>query len=127
MSPEVGLYEPYNQLTDVYSWGMLLWCMMALEPPMGLYTPAMYIDKVFQKGYRPALKDKWPGALRDLMKRCWSREISDRPTFQCILSELREEATSIDPELGDFFAGDAASRTSSATSFRQRTSDRGEL
>ena len=36
MSPEVGLGLPYNLKADVYSWSMLMWYIMALEPPVSL-------------------------------------------------------------------------------------------
>jgi len=33
-APEVGLGLPYNLKADVYSWAMLMWYIMALEPPV---------------------------------------------------------------------------------------------
>lgn len=112
MAPEVGLRKPYNLSADVYSWSMLMWYIMALEPPMGLFTPNMFIDRVFKKGCRPAVKSKWSPGLCNLMKSCWSKDISERPAFKSILLTLRAEATALDPELSHFLAGDAASRIS---------------
>jgi serine/threonine protein kinase len=66
MAPEVGLYQPYNLSADVYSWSMLFWYLLALQPPMGLYTPGMFLDRVFQRGHRPAMKESWPDDWTDL-------------------------------------------------------------
>ena len=100
MAPEVGLRQPYNHKADVYAWSMLLHYIIALEPPMGAYTPKMFIDRVFQQGYRPAVKDKWPARLRDLMRQCWSEDIDERPEFSDIIRVLKQEIASVDPEAG---------------------------
>lgn len=97
MAPEVGLKQPYNLKADVYSWSMLMWYILALEPPMGLYTPNMFIDRVFQKGYRPAINDKWPQELGTLMRSCWSEHIEDRPNLKEVMRVLLSEVTKLDP------------------------------
>jgi len=99
MAPEVGLRQPYNKTADVYSWSMLMWYIMALEPPMGLYTPRMFIDKVFKNGSRPATKEKWPKQLCNLMKECWTKDLFNRPTFVDIMKTLRDEMASINPQI----------------------------
>lgn len=75
-----------------------MWYIMALEPPMGMYTPKMFIDRVFQLGYRPATNDKWPKGLTRLMKLCWSDEIDERPNFHDIKAQLKKELITIDPQ-----------------------------
>jgi serine/threonine protein kinase len=118
MAPEVGLRKPYNLKADVYSWSMLMWYIMALEPPMGMYTPNMFIDRVFRKGYRPAVKAKWPEKLGELMKACWSESIDERPSFQTIMMTLRKEAQDLDPDVMSFLQNDAASSKSGLSSRR---------
>ncbi|GKY95429.1 hypothetical protein MPSEU_000504400 [Mayamaea pseudoterrestris] len=98
MAPENGLGQPYNTKADVYAWSMLLHYIIALEPPMGAYTPKMFIERVFKLGYRPAIKDKWSPAIRDLMKRSWSEDIDERPTFCEIVRLLKQEIAIVDPE-----------------------------
>jgi serine/threonine protein kinase len=102
MAPEVGLKQPYGLKADVYSWSMIMWYSMALEPPMGMYTPNMFIDRVFKKGYRPALKDKWPEGLKDLMKKCWSANADERLDFEDIMVALQREVDLVDPEVASF-------------------------
>jgi Protein tyrosine and serine/threonine kinase len=104
MAPEVGLNEPYNLKADVYSWSMLMWYIMALEPPFGLFTPKMFLDRVFKRGYRPIAKDKWPEGINRLMKMCWSATIADRPDFSRIKDLLRKELILIDPQTASFIS-----------------------
>lgn len=66
---------------------------------MGLYTPRMFIDKVFKKGTRPATNAKWPQGLCQLMKECWDKNIFQRPTFVEIMKALRDEMTLIDAQV----------------------------
>ena len=74
---------------------------------MGMYTPSMFIDRVFQKGYRPAIKEKWSPRLSDLLRSSWSEDIYERPSFREIMHELREELKSIDPHIASFL-GDSS-------------------
>jgi Protein tyrosine and serine/threonine kinase len=103
MAPEVGLKQPYNLKADVYSWSMVFWYIMALEPPMGMYTPNMFLDRVFTKQYRPAVNELWSPNTGLLMKQCWNHNIHKRPNFRTILSKLRAEIKSIDPDVSSLF------------------------
>eukprot|EP00977_Amphora_coffeiformis_P025619 scaffold20863_cov181-Amphora_coffeaeformis.AAC.2 len=90
MAPEVGKHQRYNLTADVYSMSMLLWHMMALEPPLGLYTPNMMLDRVFTKGHRPYINEKWPEAIQDLLRRGWNQDIKVRPSMDQVTQELRQ-------------------------------------
>jgi len=88
MAPEVGLRKPYNFKADVYSWAQLMWYILELEPPLGVYTPEMFKERVFKRGTRPAVMDWWPEGMSALMKRCWSAKVSERPNFSEIKDKL---------------------------------------
>jgi serine/threonine protein kinase len=96
MSPEVGMGMPYNEKADVYSFGILLWYFMALEPPFGLYTNRLIQDRV-QTGNRPVLMDAWPEGIKMLINRCWSGKIKSRPSFATIMKLLKDEVAAKDP------------------------------
>lgn len=104
MAPEVGLKQPYGLKADVYSWSMLFWYIMALEPPMGLYTPKMFVERVFARGYRPATMDKWPPGVSSLMKLCWSEHQNERPDFDEVKELLKKEVTVLDPQVTSFLS-----------------------
>lgn len=88
MAPEVGLKKPYNFKADVYSWSQLMWYILELEPPLGVYTPEMFLERVFKRGTRPAVMDWWPTGMAELMKKCWSRQIKERPDFSQVKDVL---------------------------------------
>jgi Protein tyrosine and serine/threonine kinase len=114
MAPEVGLKQPYNLKADVYSWSMVFWYIMALEPPMGMYTPNMFLDRVFMKQYRPVIYDKWSSNIGLLMKQCWNHNIHKRPNFRTILTKLRMEIKVIDPNISSLFNESSHSSRSNA-------------
>ncbi len=50
MAPEVGIGQPYNELCDVYSFGVLVWEMMALRKPYGTMDLAGMVQDVWNDG-----------------------------------------------------------------------------
>merc|ERR1719352_1567883 len=91
MAPEVGLGKPYNLSVDIYSWSMIMWFILALEPPFGFYTEGMIRDRVHRRGSRPAVFDSWSKPIGNLMKNAWDNNISTRPSFSEICSTLKME------------------------------------
>ncbi|KAL7579895.1 hypothetical protein ACA910_004902 [Epithemia clementina (nom. ined.)] len=116
MAPEVGLRQPYNLKADVYSWSMLMWCIMALEPPFAMYTGNMILDRVFSKQYRPAVKEKWPLDVCALMKDCWEVNMQHRPSFEDIMARLKKCVSELDPEVASFMRSPVVSRAPSSGS-----------
>jgi serine/threonine protein kinase len=111
MAPEVGLNLPYNMKADVYSWSMILWYIMALEPPLSLYTPEMILDRVFEKGHRPATKVKWSPAITELLRMCWSEELLERPSFKEIMSKLQNIVRTDDKHAASMMMHEREKRT----------------
>jgi hypothetical protein len=77
---------------------------MALEPPYCLYTDNMFMDRVFQRGARPAIFESWPEDISELLKQCWSNDIPDRPSFRKVMTELRDIVAGVDPIAADLMA-----------------------
>ena len=76
---------------------MLLWYILALEPPYGFYTPEMFVSRVFQQGHRPVIMAEWPVELSHLMKKCWDVRFAIRPSFDDIQDVLYGEIEHLDP------------------------------
>lgn len=91
MAPEVALARPCNETTDVYSYGLLLYQILALEPPFYGLTVKSFPKLVHEKGARPVVDPKWPVELSSLMKRCWSPTIRDRPSMTEVANTVSKE------------------------------------
>jgi serine/threonine protein kinase len=84
MAPEVALKLGYGKEVDVYSFGMLLWEVCALDKPFDtIQSVEEFHDIVVLYGKRPSLhvEPYWPTSLKALMSRCWSTDPLDRPTM----------------------------------------------
>ena len=103
MAPEVALKLGYGKEVDVYSFGMLLWEICALEKPFDtIQSVDEFHDLVVLCGRRPSfnIDPLWTTSLKHLMSRCWSTDPLDRPTMvqvkslMCnVLRDLNEAMT----------------------------------
>lgn len=88
MPPEVlkdGILTP---AVDVFSFGMLLWELMAGELPfMGLNSGETMVSIV--EGQRPEIPSFCPPMFADLIRRCWNPQRELRPTFKEITRMLK--------------------------------------
>ena len=99
MSPENAKGDPYGLTTDVYSWAMIMWFVLALEPPFALYTESMIMERVCDRGYRPKLFSSWSPRMSKLIGRSWHENPRKRPSFAKISEEIRKEIEEVDPNL----------------------------
>jgi serine/threonine protein kinase len=105
MAPEVAKDQPYDKSVDVYSFGMLLWEICALEKPYKGYCSKKHMALVVIGGERPKMDhahtSHWPAPLQCLMKRCWSSNPEERPSFESIteiLDEITNELSIVHPD-----------------------------
>jgi serine/threonine protein kinase len=99
MSPENLQGNPYDLTTDVYSWAMIMWFVLALEPPFAPYTESMIEERVCQRGYRPKLFTTWSTRISKLMSLSWHQNPKERPSFARIAEELKKELAEVNPTL----------------------------
>eukprot|EP00804_Cyclotella_cryptica_P020939 CCRYP_009269-RB/>CCRYP_009269-RB protein AED:0.10 eAED:0.10 QI:171/1/1/1/1/1/5/432/816 len=91
MAPEVALKLGYGKEVDVYSFGMLLWEICAMEKPFDtIQTVEDFHDLVVLCGNRPPLNIDpfWTRSLKHLMSKCWSTDPLDRPDMAQVKSML---------------------------------------
>jgi serine/threonine protein kinase len=79
--------------TDVYSFGLICFCVLIGEPtpfpPTELMNPTVRAFKErVQKGKRPQLP-ACPNCVSTLIQQCWDGNPVNRPDFQTICTELR--------------------------------------
>mmetsp|Transcript_27046 Transcript_27046/g.64980 ORF Transcript_27046/g.64980 Transcript_27046/m.64980 type:complete len:199 (+) Transcript_27046:1-597(+) len=88
MAPEVADSKPYNQKADVYSFGIILWELVALKKPYDGMNREEFYYRVVHGGERPVVNKKWPEDLTELMKSCWDAEVVQRPNFSDVVEIL---------------------------------------
>jgi serine/threonine protein kinase len=91
MAPEVYLRQPYNTKADVYSFALLLWEVLALQRPFARHTKKTYRTRVIKKGERPPMDTSWPVEIQELLKKCWSSEMNERPTMKQVRAILEKQ------------------------------------
>lgn len=95
MAPEVAQCKPYNITVDSYSFSVLLWHMLSLKTPFKGYNEAVHARKVVNGTTRPKISDSWPSSIRHLLESGWSRNSTERPSFDEMYSTLKREIMSI--------------------------------
>jgi serine/threonine protein kinase len=106
LAPEVLNGESATPAADVFAFGVVLWELMSWDLPWGTANPWGIVGAINQGG-RPEIpapeampgadSGSWAGLPRytALMRRCWAQNPLDRPSFQEVVSELREIEPSI--------------------------------
>ncbi|OQR94815.1 serine/threonine protein kinase [Thraustotheca clavata] len=88
MAPEVIGHEPYSTKADVYSYGVILWEMIAKDQPFKGMSPIQAAFAVARQQMRPAFPAETPDGLRALVEQCWHQDPAQRPTFAHVLDTL---------------------------------------
>ena len=87
MSPEIWEKAEYSNACDVYAFAFIVYEIMTLEEPykncdyFGLMTNVL-------NGIRPEIV-AIPDCYKNLIEKCWDQNPSNRPTFDQIVSELK--------------------------------------
>ncbi|XP_030627008.1 platelet-derived growth factor receptor alpha [Chanos chanos] len=82
MAPESIFDNLYTTLSDVWSYGILLWEIFSLG---GTPYPGMVVDSTFynkiKSGYRMAKPEHASNDIYEMMMKCWNSEPEKRPSF----------------------------------------------
>ncbi|XP_037082114.1 mitogen-activated protein kinase kinase kinase 7-like [Pollicipes pollicipes] len=82
MAPEVFEGNTYTEKCDVFSFGIILWEVMARKKPFDhIGAPAFRIMWAVHSGKRPHLIQGCPEVLECLMRRCWEKDAVLRPSM----------------------------------------------
>ncbi|KAF5728684.1 serine/threonine-protein kinase HT1-like [Tripterygium wilfordii] len=90
MAPEMIKKKPYGRKVDVYSFGLILWEMVAGTIPYEDMNPIQAAFAVVNKNLRPIIPGDCPLALRALIEQCWSLNPEKRPEFWQIVRVLEQ-------------------------------------
>ncbi|XP_032381838.1 platelet-derived growth factor receptor alpha [Etheostoma spectabile] len=82
MAPESIFDNMYTSLSDVWSYGILLWEIFSLggTPYPGMVVDSSFYNKI-KSGYRMSKPEHAPQDLYEMMMKCWNSEPEKRPTF----------------------------------------------
>jgi Protein tyrosine and serine/threonine kinase len=88
VAPEIFLTQYYNLKVDVYSFAIVLHCMLSLVRPFEKYNAHLHSLLVCKEGVRPHIPHEWPGELQDSLRRGWAHNPHDRPSIKEIRQNL---------------------------------------
>ncbi|XP_076008962.1 platelet-derived growth factor receptor alpha [Genypterus blacodes] len=82
MAPESIFDNMYTTLSDVWSYGILLWEIFSLggTPYPGMVVDSSFYNKI-KSGYRMAKPEQAPHDVYEMMMKCWNSEPEKRPSF----------------------------------------------
>ncbi|XP_024922183.1 serine/threonine-protein kinase STY8 isoform X2 [Ziziphus jujuba] len=100
MAPEVIEHKPYDHKADVFSFGVVLWELLAGKLPYENLTPLQAAVGVVQKGLRPKIPRHAHPILVELLERCWLQDPSLRPEFSEIVGILQNMAKKTEERAG---------------------------
>lgn len=95
LAPEAIKGEAQTEVSDVYSYGILLWELLTHKVPfehLGLQIPGQefQLQVKITSGERPPIPDGCGPKLASLIQRCWDQEPTKRPTITEVLFELEQ-------------------------------------
>jgi tRNA A-37 threonylcarbamoyl transferase component Bud32 len=94
MSPEALRNDNVDELSDVYSFGIILWELITLNYPwQELNDPVQIVGKVAFLHHRPNIPSWVETEIEQLLLDCWARDSGDRPEFRQILELLQSAHT----------------------------------
>ncbi|KAK7889609.1 hypothetical protein WMY93_025169 [Mugilogobius chulae] len=82
MAPESIFDNMYTTLSDVWSYGILLWEIFSLggTPYPGMVVDSSFYNKI-KSGYRMSKPEHAPLDVYEVMMKCWNSEPEKRPSF----------------------------------------------
>ncbi|XP_034902080.1 serine/threonine/tyrosine-protein kinase HT1 [Populus alba] len=95
MAPEMIKKRSYGRKADVYSFGLILWEMVAGTIPYEDMTPIQAAFAVVNKNSRPVIPKDCPPAMGALINQCWSLQPEKRPEFRQIVKVLEQFESSL--------------------------------
>lgn len=78
----------FTESDDIFSFGTILWEMVACQEPFQGYTLKMLEQKVVVEGLRPKIPEDLPMEIENLIVSCWNSDSNTRPSMGLIVQSL---------------------------------------
>ena len=103
-APEIIKGGPYTAKIDVYAFAILMYEIVTDSHPYpllveGEITPLELEEKVLKENYRPKFMVPVKESIQELIKKCWSKNPKERPTFENIFKKLAYGYDDIDDDI----------------------------
>eukprot|EP01102_Stenamoeba_stenopodia_P020233 TRINITY_DN7810_c0_g1_i1.p1 TRINITY_DN7810_c0_g1~~TRINITY_DN7810_c0_g1_i1.p1 ORF type:complete len:751 (-),score=131.19 TRINITY_DN7810_c0_g1_i1:100-2352(-) len=105
-APEILRGEQFSTASDVYSFGIIMWELIARQLPFKDLPFNHQIEEKVLKGERPQIPNNCPSYWSTLMNQCWDNDPKRRPSFakisatlMSIFDGLKKQATAL-PTVG---------------------------
>ncbi|KAM0876668.1 hypothetical protein ACQ4PT_036026 [Festuca glaucescens] len=90
MAPEVLRSEPSNEKSDVYSYGVVLWELVAQKIPWDTLNTMQVIGAVGFMDQRLEIPSNTDPEWASIIESCWDSDPQRRPSFRELLERLQE-------------------------------------
>src|SRR5581483_7726035 len=90
MAPEVLRGKPYTLASDIYSFSMIMWEFTSGVTPFNDRAHDFQLSLSICRGERPEIIESTPQCYIDLMKKCWNKDPSKRPSASEIKNIIEE-------------------------------------
>ena len=87
-APEIFEKKEFSKSSDVYAFSLIIFEIITDKKPFEYNTIFQIFTKVLN-GERPSIDETIPQCFSELIKSCWSQDLSKRPTFAQIVTQLR--------------------------------------
>ena len=91
MAPEIMRSEIYDEYSDIYSYGMILWEMVMGEVPYNGLSVPQIIGSVGYDNLQVPLPKQGNSMILKILERCLDRERAKRPTFSQLVEILQNK------------------------------------
>ena len=81
---QVFRHEAYGRPVDVYSFAMIMYNMLGVEPPWPELSGPEAVKRSAMQMDRPPLPRHWDATLAQLIRSCWLADPAGRPSFSAV-------------------------------------------
>jgi serine/threonine protein kinase len=121
MAPEVYYEKPYDESIDIFSLGIVMWQLVALDRLYpGVSSTQMLEADVMAKGMRPKVQPDWPESLKRMLTNMWSEDPEDRPTARNVSIMIKREIAAVAEEIDEKASNNAESSRPALGGFLRR-------